>query len=73
MYYTDHGMSHLLQPSLNHFRVLAGIFTNLSAGYIGLVLITPLPGATAFTVLKNLILAIAFYLFAVKLEEVTRL
>lgn len=71
MYYTD-SMSHLLQPSLTHFHVLAGIFTNLSAGYIGLVLVTPLPGATAFTVLKNLILAIAFYLFAVKLEEVTR-
>lgn len=64
-------MNRLLRPSLYHFRVLAGIFTNLSAGYTGLVLITPLPGANTLTVVKNFILAVAFYLFAVKLEEVT--
>ena len=63
-------MNQLLQPSISHLRVLAGVFTNLSAGYTGLVLITPLPGANALTVFKNLILAVAFYLFAVKLEEV---
>ena len=61
------------KPSNSWLRVLSGLCTNLSAGAIGLILITPsfLPfDSTAFLSLTyDVGIAILFMLAAVKLDE----
>lgn len=52
-----------------HTLVLSEVFTNLSAGYIGLVLITPVSGVIPWNTIKNLILAIIFYFLAAELRK----
>lgn len=63
-------MQLVFYPTVLHLQVLAEIFANLSAGYIGLMLITPLPDVNPLIVIRNLALAIAFYFLAVALRKV---
>lgn len=64
-------MTRFFYPSIVYLRVLGGILQNISAGYLGLILITPLPGIDPINIVKKLIMAVVFYFLAVKLEEVT--
>ncbi len=52
-----------------HFSVLSELFVNISAGYIGLLLIAPLVGQNVLvSVIRNICLAIMFYVLAVRLR-----
>ena len=51
-----------------HVSVLSELFVNISAGYVGLVLIAPFANQHIVSVTKNIMIAIAFYALAVRLR-----
>lgn len=63
-----HIMTRLTKVGKAHVSTLSELFVNLSAGYIGIVLIAPLAGQHIASLTKNIILAIAFYALAVRLR-----
>lgn len=55
--------------SVAHFNTLAELFTNISAGFLGLVFLTPVTTFDPFIMMKNLLSSVFFYYLAVQLRE----
>ena len=55
--------------STSYIITLSDVFSNLSAGFIGLILITPVQPLNLFVLSKNLLLGLSFYFISVKLKE----
>lgn len=61
-------MKRLTRTTKTHLSVLSELFVNISAGYIGLLLIAPFTSQQMFAITKNIFLAIVFYVLAVRLR-----
>jgi len=59
-----------LKTSSIHLITMSDLFINISAGFFGLVLITPFLEVSPFVFTKNLFFGAFFYYVSVKLKEV---